>query len=237
MAIDDRSRLLPANHLLTALPRRKYNRLAIALEPVSLNLKQVLYEPGAPMRYIYFPGHAVIAIVSCMKDGRVVEAGMVGYEGAVGIHALFGVSAAPHQYDTVIAGNAHRIKATVLKAELKRTGIFQDLLLRYTQARLIQTSQLVACNCLHNSFERVCRWLLMVHDRAGSDELSLTHEAISRVLRVRRTGVTEVAGLLQKKKLIRYQYGQITILDREGLERAACECYQIIKNEFNYLLK
>jgi CRP-like cAMP-binding protein len=219
------------------LPRREHNRLTAALEPVALDINQVLYEPGEPIDHIYFPDRAVIAICSRMKDGRVVEAGMVRTEGAVGIHALFGVAATPYQFDNVIAGNAWRIKPRVLKAELKRGGVLEDLLLRYTQARLIQATQIGACNCLHTAIERVCRWLLMVHDRAMSDELSLTHQAISRVLRVRRTGVTEVVGILQKKKLIRSQYGQITLLDRKGLEQAACECYQIIKGEFNLLLK
>jgi CRP-like cAMP-binding protein len=237
MPVGDRSRSSLANHLLSALPRREHNRLAAALEPVALDIKQVLYEPGEPIEHIYFPERAVIAICSRMKDGRVVEAGMVGNEGAMGIQALFGVAAASHQFDTVIAGNARRIKARVLKAELKRGGMLEDLLLRYTQAHLIQATQIGACNCLHTAIERVCRWLLMVHDRAMSDELSLTHEAISRVLRVRRTGVTEVVGILQKKKLIRSQYGQILILNRQGLERAACECYQIIKSESNLLLK
>jgi CRP-like cAMP-binding protein len=233
MSISDR----PTNHLLKALSRRDYNRIAPSLEPVFLDGKQIVYEPKEPIKQIYFPDNTVISILSVMKDGRAVEAGMVGHEGVVGIHALFGISSAPYQYLTVIRGNAHRIKASLLKAELKRGGALQDLLLRYTQARMIQFSQTGVCNCLHTIIERVCRWLLMVHDRGMSDELLLTHEAISQVMRVRRTGITEVAGILQKKRLISYQYGQITILDREGLEKTACECYQIIKDEFTHLLK
>ncbi|PYV36232.1 MAG: Crp/Fnr family transcriptional regulator, partial [Acidobacteria bacterium] len=158
-------------------------------------------------------------------DGRTVKAGIVGSEGVVGIRALFGGSSTPYQYITLIRGNAHRIKARVLKAEFQRGGTLQDLLLRYTHVRLIQFAQISACNCLHNTLERLCRWLLMVHDRAMSDELSLTQEAISGVLRVRRTGISEVVGKLQKKKLIDFHYGQITILDRRGLEKASCECY------------
>ena len=138
---------------------------------------------------------------------------------------------------TLIRGTAHRIQAEVLKAEFHRGSVLQDLLLRYTQARLIQFAQISACNYLHPILKRICRWLLMVHDRAMSDELSLTQEAISRVLRVRRTGITEAVGTLQKEKLISYHYGRITILDRGGLERTACECYKTISDEFNHLPK
>ena len=233
----DRSHIASGNHLLATLPRRDYARLAPALEQVFLDGQQVVYELKEPIKQIYFPENAVISIVSCMKDGKIVETGMVGHEGVAGIHALFGISSAPYQYLTVIEGTAQRIPAQVLKAEIKRGGSLEDLLLRYMQARLIHFSQIGACNCLHPAIERVCRWLLMIHDRAGTNALALTHEAISQVLRLRRTGITEMMGILQKRGLIRRQYGHLTILDRAGLEQAACECYQVIKDEYALLLK
>ena len=228
MSISNQPRFSLTNLLLTALPPRQYERLAPYLERVSLDSRQVLYQPNEPIKQVYSPDNAVIPIVSPMKDGRTVEAGIVGNEGVVGIHALFGASSTPHRYITLIRGNAHRIKVRVLKGEFQRGGTLQDLLLRYTHARLMQFAQISACNCLHTTLERVCRWLLMVHDWVMSDELSLTQEAISGVLRVRRTGISEVVGKLQKKKLIDFHYGQITILDRRGLEKASCECYGII---------
>jgi len=228
MSISNQPRFSLTNRLLSDLPPRQYKRLAPYLERVSLDSRQVLHQPNEPIKQVYFPDNAVIPIVSRLKDGRTVKAGIVGSEGVVGIRALFGGSSTPYQYITLIRGNAHRIKARVLKAEFQRGGTLQDLLLRYTHVRLIQFAQISACNCLHNTLERLCRWLLMVHDRAMSDELSLTQEAISGVLRVRRTGISEVVGKLQKKKLIDFHYGQITILDRRGLEKASCECYGIL---------
>ena len=228
MSISNQPRFSLTNRLLSDLPPRQYKRLAPYLERVSLDSRQVLHQPNEPIKQVYFPDNAVIPIVSRLKDGRTVKAGIVGSEGVVGIRALFGGSSTPYQYSTLIRGNAHRIKARVLKAEFQRGGTLQDLLLRYTHVRLIQFAQISACNCLHNTLERLCRWLLMVHDRAMSDELSLTQEAISGVLRVRRTGISEVVGKLQKKKLIDFHYGQITILDRRGLEKASCECYGIL---------
>ena len=141
---------------------------------VCLEARQVLYEPKEPIKYVYFPEKAVISIASLMKDGLTVEAGMVGHEGVVGIHTLFGVPSAPYQYLTLIRGNAYRMKAKVFKAEFKGDGALHDLLLRYMQTRLIQFSRIGACNCIHPAIERVCRWLLMAYERAMSDELSLT---------------------------------------------------------------
>ena len=237
MPIRNQSRLLLTNHLLAALPSREYSRLVPSLELISLETKQALYQPNEPISQVYFPENVGITIVSRLKDGRTVEAGMVGHEGVVGLQVLFGASSTLYQYMTLTRGTAHRIQAEVLKAEFKRGGALQDLLLRYTQARLSQFAQISACNYLHPIIKRVCRWLLMVHDRVRSDELSLTQEAISRVLRVRRTGITEAVGILQKKKLIAYHYGRITILDRGSLERATCECYGAISDGFKHLLK
>ena len=234
MPIRNQSRLSLTNRLLTALPPREYKRLAPHLEPVSLEAKQVLYQPHGPIKHVYFPDTAVIPIVSRIKDGRTVEVGMVGNEGVVGIRALLGASSIRYQYITLTSGTAHRMKAEVLKEEFRHGGELQDLLLRYTHTRLIQFSQINACNYFHPVTKRVCRWLLMVHDRAISEELSLTQETISRVLGIRRTGVTEAVGALHKRKLIDYHYGRITILDRKGLQRLACECYGTISDGFNH---
>ena len=237
MPIHNQSRLALTNRLLTALPPREYRRLAPSLEPVFLDVNQVLYQPHAPIDQVYFPDDAVISIVSCTKEGWTVEVGMVGYEGVVGLHVLLGASPTPYLYMTLTRGTAHRIQAEKLKAEFQRGGALQSLFLRYTQARLIQFAQIHVCNYFHPIPKRICRWLLMVHDRTMSNELSLTQEAISQVLRVRRTGITEAMGTLQKEKLFSYHYGRITILDRGGLERTACECYETIRHGFNHLPK
>lgn len=214
------------NLLLTALPPGEYRRLAPQLELVSLEEKHVLYLPNEPITHVYFPENAVIPILARLHDGRTVEMGIVGHEGIVGLPALLGTSKPPYLYIALTGGAAYRMPAEVLTAEFKRGGVLQDLLLRYTQARLSQSSLISACNYFHPLIKRLCRWLLMVYDRIGADELSLTQETIARVLRVRRTGVTEAVGTLQQRKLLTYHYGRIRLLDRGGLERAACECYR-----------
>ena len=237
MAGSQPPRLPFANQLLAALPPREYKRLAPYFAPVSLAAKQVLYHPPDPDAQLYFPENAVIPIVSRMRDGRTIEAGMVGNDGVVGLHALFGAASIPYQYIFLTGGTAHRIPAEVLKAEFQRGGALPDGLLRYTQARLSQFAQISACHRFHPTNKRVCRWLLMVHDRSLSDELSLTQGDIARVLGVRHTGVAEAVGILQKANLIDYHSGRLTIRNRRRLERAACECYGIIKDGFKHLLK
>jgi len=172
----------------------------------------------------------VFPIVARLHDGRTVEMGIVGHEGIVGLLALFGTSSHPYLYFALTGGIAYRMQAEVLTAEFKRGGVLQDLLLRYTQTRLSQFSLISACNYFHPLIKRICRWLLMVYDRIGADELFLTQETIAQVLRVRRTGVTEAVGTLQQRKLITYHYGRIRLLDRGGLERAACECYRTLSD-------
>jgi hypothetical protein len=165
------------------------------------------------------------------------KSGWSAIEGVVGPHALLGASPTPYLYMTLTRGTAHRIQAERLTTEFQRGGTLQNLFLRYTQARLSQFAQLHVCNYFHPIPKRICRWLLMVHDRAMANELSLTQQAISQVLRVRRTGITEAMGTLQKENLCSYHYGQITILDRGGLERTACECYETISHGFTHLPK
>jgi CRP-like cAMP-binding protein len=224
------------NRLLAALPREEYGRLLPKLRPVSLSVDQVLHMPEEPIQYVYFPGNCVISMIYTMKDGATSEVGLVGNEGILGIRILFGAATTPQHSVVRIAGRALRMRANVLKEELGFGSPIQILLLRYTQALLTQIRQTAACNSLHTIDKRLCRELLMVHDRVKSDKLPLTHEIIARMLGTQRAGITLAAGSLQRDGLIRYSRGKITILDRTGLEACVCECYEVIKEEFSRLL-
>lgn len=219
------------NRILAALPKKEYERLRPHLKLISLQLSEVLYEAGTSIRYVYFPHHSMISLLSLRTGSKTVEVGVIGHEGMVGLPVFLGTNISPNQVIVQVADGAMRMKASALKAELKRGGALQGLLLRYTQARITQISQRAACNNLHTVRKRLCRWLLMVHDRVRSDVFPLTHGRISTMLGVRRTSVTEAAGSLQQAGLINYSYGKITILNRRGLERTACECYRIATPE------
>jgi CRP-like cAMP-binding protein len=219
------------NQLLAALPRREYERLRPHLKLVSLQLSEVIYEAGATIRYVYFPHHSMISLLSLGMNGETVEVGVIGREGMVGLPVFLGTNISPNQAIVQVADGAMKMKVSAFRAELKRGGALPGLLLRYTQARITQISQTAACNNLHAVGERLCRWLLMVHDRVRSDNFPLTHEFISDMLGVRRAGVTTAASRLQNAGLIRYSYGNVTILNRQGLEWAACECYRIATAE------
>lgn len=224
------------NQILAALPAGEYERLLPNLKPVTLEYKQVLYEPHTTIRYVYFPEDSVISMVSTVIDKVVVEVGLVGNEGMVCVAVFLGVDSTPHQGIVQVPGGALRIKASVFREEFKRGGRLQDLLLRYTQMHLIQIAQTAVCNRLHTLDGRLGRWLLMIHDRIEGNEFLLTQDIISTMLGAQRTGVTEAAGTLQKKKIIRYSRGNISILDRQGLEEAACECYWMVKEESDRLI-
>jgi CRP-like cAMP-binding protein len=224
------------NQLLSALPTEEYKCLLPNLEFVPLNFKQIIYTPDEPIKYVYFPNSGIISLVNITEDGRTVEAGMVGNEGMAGIPVFLGTDRMPSQAISQVVGDAVRMKADVFKREVTPGTSLYNLLLRYTQALLSQISQSVACNCLHPVEGRCSRWLLMCHDRVKSDQFILTQELISQMLGVRRASVSEVAATLQKAGLIRYSRGKITILDREGLESSACECYRVVKEEFERLL-
>jgi CRP-like cAMP-binding protein len=224
------------NRLLAALPAEEYERLVPHLELVSLPVNQVLYEVGEPIEYVYFPHQAIVSLISIMEDGSTVEAGMVGNDGMVGLPVILGGNKTSNQAFVQVAGNGMRMKAELLKSEFNRGGALQNLLLRYTQALLTQVSQGVACNRLHTIEERLARWLLTVQDRLESDQFPLTQEFIAQMLGTRRSGVTVAAGTLSKAGTIRYSRGKITILNQEDLEATSCECYRIIKAEFNRLL-
>jgi CRP-like cAMP-binding protein len=219
------------NQILAALPKKEYERLRPYLKLISLQFSEVIYEAGATIRHVYFPHHSMISLLSLKTGGKMVEVGVIGHEGMVGLPVFLGTYISHNQVIVQVADGAMRMKASALKAELKRGGALPGLLLRYTHTRIIHISQRAACNSLHTVRERLCRWLLMVHDRVRSDVFSLTHGRISNMLGVRRTSVTEAAGSLQQARLINYSYGKITILNRRGLERAACECYRIAMAE------
>jgi len=217
------------NRLLAALPSEEYERLLPHLKHVSLPLREILCQTGDRMKYAWFPLSGMISMLSGVSDGANVEVGVIGNEGMLGLPIFLGSGIAPNQAIVQVADGAMRMKADILRAEFKRAGPLQVLLLRYTQAFFTQVSQSAACNRLHALDQRLCRWLLVVHDRMESDHFLLTHEFISHMLGMRRSGVSEAASTLQNAGLIHYSHGKIHILNREGLESASCECYQIVK--------
>ena len=225
-----------SNHLLAALSQEEYERLLPNLEPVSLSLKQVLYEPNQPIEYAYFINSGATSLLNLMQDGQTIEAATVGKEGMVGVPLLLGTTQIPLQVIVQIPGDGLRMKADVFKAQVSWGCPLHTLLLRYMQTLMNQISQTAACNRLHSVEGRCCRWLLMTQDRVESDSFPLTQEFLSFMLGVRRASVSEVAATLQKSGLINYHRGQITIRDRKGLEAASCECYQSTKQEFKRLL-
>jgi CRP-like cAMP-binding protein len=223
------------NKILAALPAREYERLLPHLEPVSLPLGKVLYETGDSIHDVYFPNTGVVSLVTHLKEGASVEVGLIGREGMVGISVVLGDGIASNQAIVQIADGAMQLSVNALKEELSEGGQLQPLLLLYTQILLRQVSQTAACNRTHHIGERLARWLLTCQDRVESDELRLTQEFIAEMLGTRRAGVSEAATMLQVAGLIRYTRGHITILDREGLEEFACECYGVVKKEFDRL--
>jgi len=239
----DRSRLAaPAgpsphqNHLLDALPTSDYERLAPHLELVPMRLGDVLYESGDELRYVYFPTTCIISLLYVMEDGASAEIAVVGNEGILGISLFMGGNTTPSRAIVQSAGHAFRLQAELLKNEFERYGPTMHLLLRYTQALITQMAQTAVCNRHHSVDKQLCRWLLLCLDRLGSPEICMTQELIANMLGVRREGVTEAAGKLQDAGLIHYRRGTITVLDRPGLEARCCECYQVVKKEFDRLL-
>ena len=229
-------RNLIKNRLLSALPREEYERLLPHLETVSLRFNQIIYAPNEPIEHVYFPNSGIISLVNLTEDGGTVEAATVGNEGMVGIPVLLGADRIVGQAVSQIVGDALRMKADVFKREVTPSSSLYNLLLRYTLALLNLISQSVACNRRHSVEERCCRWLLLCHDRVQSDQFYITQEFLSQMLGVRRSSVSVVAAILQKAGLIRYHRGKMTLLDRKGLEAVSCECYRIVKDEFDRLL-
>jgi CRP-like cAMP-binding protein len=224
------------NHLLAALPDDEFARVISHLESVSLSLGEVLYEAGEKINHIYFPTTAIVSLLYIMKNGATAEIGIAGNNGLIGLALFTGGDTMPHRAIVQSAGDAVRMRAAALQAEFARGGMFQNLLLRYTQSLMTQISQTAVCNRLHTIEQQLCRWLLINHDQMQTDVLVMTHNLIANMLGVRREGVTQAAGKLQEKGLIKYVRGTIEILDRQGLEKAACECYEVVTDEYERLL-
>jgi CRP-like cAMP-binding protein len=224
------------NHLLAALPVPECERLYPHLELVPLPLGEVLYESGDQLQHVYFPILSIVSLLYVMADGASAEIAVVGNEGIIGIALFMGGETMPNRAVVQSAGHAYRLKGQLLKEEFNRAGELQHLLLRYTQALLTQMSQTAVCNRHHSVDQQLCRWLLLSLDRLPSNQLTMTQELIANMLGVRREGVTEAAGKLQSDGLINYSRGRITVLDRPRLEARACECYQVVKTEFDRLL-
>lgn len=229
------------NRLLAALPEAEYVRLLPNLEPVPMPLGQVLYESGEQMHHVYFPIDAIVSMLYVMEDGASAEIAVVGNEGVVGVSLFMGGETTPSRAVVQSAGHAYQLKGQILKeifhrAGGRRAGVFHDLLLRYTQALLTQMSQTAVCNRHHSLDQQFCRWLLLSLDRLPTNELVMTQELIANMLGVRRESVTEAAGNVQRAGLIEYHRGRITVRDRAGLEARVCECYAVVKREFDRLL-
>jgi CRP-like cAMP-binding protein len=214
------------NSILAALPAEEYERIASSLTTISFELGQVIYEPDEVIRQVYFPTAAIVSLITILEDGSTVESGIIGYSGMVGLPVVLGVESSTSQAITQHTGEALMMPVKALKEELSRGGQLQQLLLRFTHALFTQVSRTAACNRLHTVEERLARWLLMMHDRIREDDFSLTQEFIATMLGSRRAGVTVAAGTLASAGLIAYRRGHIQILNREGLEDAACECYK-----------
>jgi CRP-like cAMP-binding protein len=225
------------NHLLAALPPAEYAHFASHLEPVDMVAGEVLYESGGQLKHVYFPTTAIVSLLYVLEDGATAEIAMVGNEGILGISLFMGGETTPSRAVVQRGGQGWRLRADLIKEEFNRAGPLLRLLLRYTQALITQMMQTAVCNRHHSVEQQLCRWLLLSLDRMSTSSLTMTQELISNLLGVRREGVTEAAGRLQRIGLIRYSRGHIEVLDRPGLERAACECYGVVKLEFDRLLR
>ncbi len=226
----------PANRLLAALPKAEWGRWLPQLESVELPLGLVLYESGATLSHVYFPSTAIVSLLYVMENGASAEIAVVGNEGIVGVSLFMGGESTPSRAVVQSAGTGLRLKAKLVKDEFNRAGPVLHLLLRYTQALITQMSQTAVCNRHHSLDQQLCRWLLLSLDRLQNNELVMTQELIANMLGVRREGVTEAALKLQEEGLIRYSRGRITVLDRPRLEMRTCECYAVVKREYDRLL-
>lgn len=224
------------NQLLSALADEEFNRLSVNLEPVEMPLGQVLYESGEQLKYVYFPVTAIVSLLYVLENGASAEIAVVGNEGILGISLFMGGETTTSRAVVQSAGFGYRLKSKFLKEEFRLSGAMMRLLLRYTQALITQMAQTAVCNRHHSLEQQLCRWLLLSLDRLESNELIMTQELIANMLGVRREGVTEAAGKLQRLGIIQYQRGHITVLDRASLEKHCCECYQVVKNEFDRLM-
>ncbi len=231
--MNPRTRLPYKNRILAALPRKEISRLQPHLSPVTLKLRQMLLDGDAS--YAYFVEEGLASVVLPMKNGSTVEVGVIGKDGVVGLPILLGADGMPGQTFIQVEGFGFRIQAKSLKDEFERPGELRRLLHKYLLANLVQSAQNAACNRLHTIGERLSRWVLTCHDRVGSDRMPLTHEFLGQMLGAPRTTVTLAAGMLHEAGLIDYSRGHVTIKNRPGLEDAACECYSVVRQEFQRL--
>jgi CRP-like cAMP-binding protein len=225
-----------ANHLLAALPDAEWQRWLPELQSVDMPLGQVLYESGTTLSHVYFPTTSIVSLLYVMENGSSAEIAVVGNEGIVGISLFMGGGSTPSRAVVQSAGKGLRLEAQTLKTEFDQNGAVLHLLLRYTQALITQMAQTAVCNRHHTLDQQLCRWLLLSLDRLQGDELVMTQELIANMLGVRREGVTEAALNLQRVGLIRYARGRISVLDRGALEKRTCECYAVVKTEYDRLL-
>ena len=225
-----------SNHLLAALPEAEWLRWLPQLQYIELPLGKVLYEPGSTLTHVYFPTTAIVSLLYVLESGASAEIAVVGNEGIVGVSLFMGGGSTPSRAVVQSAGEGFRLSAELMKSEFERAGPVMHLLLRYTQALITQMSQTAVCNRHHSLDQQLCRWLLLSMDRLQGDELVMTQELIANMLGVRREGVTEGAMKLQRAGLIRYSRGHISVLDRAGLERRSCECYAVVRKEYDRLL-
>jgi len=223
------------NYLLAALPETYQAKFLSRLELVNLSLGQVLYESGDNELYVYFPADCIVSLLYVLENGASAEISVVGREGIVGVSVFMGGNSTPSRAVVQSAGNAYRLSSSVLKEEFNAFGPLMLLLLKYTQSLITQMAQTAVCNRHHSIEQQLCRWLLLSLDRLNSSSLTMTQELIANMLGVRREGVTEAAGKLQKLGVIDYSRGKITVLDRPALERLSCECYEVVKTETHRL--
>jgi CRP-like cAMP-binding protein len=224
------------NHILNALPLVERQRLFPHLKLVTMPLGMAVYESGGSLRHIYFPTDSIVSLLYVLKNGASAEIAVVGNEGAIGVALFMGGETTPSRAIVQSAGFAYRLTGNRLKQEFNRHGQMLHVLLRYTQSLITQMAQTAVCNRHHSVDQQLCRWLLLSLDRLSSNQLTMTQELIANMLGVRREGVTEAAGRLQKQGVIQYRRGQITVLDRARLELASCECYAVVKRETDRLL-
>jgi len=224
------------NHLLAALPTAEFEPLLPHLELVPLLLGQMLYEPDMQLQHAYFPTTSIVSLHYVMESGASAETAGVGNEGMVGISLFMGGDTTPSSAVVQTAGHAYRLERRRLKQAFDDAGLFQKVLLRYTQALMTQMAQTAVCNRHHSLEQQLCRWLLLTVDRLSGDELIMTQELVASMLGVRREGITEAAGNLQRAGLISYRRGHIAVLNRQGLEKQSCECYAVVKKEIDRLL-
>jgi CRP-like cAMP-binding protein len=224
------------NWVLDRSPKEEFERLAPFLEPVCLGAQQALYDVNDPISHVYFPKTGMISLVTLLEDGRQVESGTIGREGLVGLPIVLGFGYSTHRIMCQVPSDSLRLPISPFTEALKNSPQLYSLLKRFVVVTLRNTAQIVACNVLHPVLERLCRWLLMLHDRAGMEEFPITQEFLAEMLGVRRQTISIIAGTLQKADLIIYRRGLVQVLNRKGLEEGACECYEVMKESYDRIM-